>query len=195
MSKVKVKDTSWQFIHDTLPIKLDDLILEVLSFTDEWKIDTSRQDKLATHKDTEMFQLKFISYYWEKGQGDISENINYLKTEKSKNVINLIFKYLEDKYEGKVVRAEIIKMHGRGHIQPHIDSGEFLSLARRIHVPLVTNENVTFTILNSDINMKVGEWYEINNSLPHSVDNQSDMDRIHIIIDILENKLLDYKND
>ena len=44
--------------------------------------------------------------------------------------------------------------------------------------------------MGNGINMEVGNWYEINNSLPHSVTNNSDLIRIHVIIDILQNEWL-----
>lgn len=190
MLNIKDKDTTWQFINDILPVDMDYLIKDALNFEDEWKLDTSRQDQLKAHKDTEMYQLRYMSYYWELGQGNLSETVNTLRDPISQAIIENIYSYLESVYDGKVVRCEIVKMHGAGEIPPHIDSGEFLTLARRVHIPLVTNKGVLFSVLNSSINMEVGSWYEINNSLPHSVINNSDLDRIHIIIDILPNKHL-----
>lgn len=190
-SEVKSKDTSWQFVIGDIPFSLNKLIEEVSNFDEEWKLDTSRQDKLATHKDTEMFQLRFMDYWWEVGQGNLSKNINNLKNDESQNIMNSLYKHLEDLYDAKVVRCEIVKMHKHSSIPTHIDSGEFLYLGRRIHVPLVTNKDITFTVLNHSLNMQVGKWYDINNSLPHSVDNPTDTERIHIIIDLIFNNLLD----
>jgi hypothetical protein len=190
MSRAKTKDTSWQFIYDELPVNLNELIEEVKVLDEEWKLDTSRQDKLATHKDTEMFQLQFMDYWWEVGQGYQSKVINKFKKENSNICMQQIYNYLEKEYDAKVVRCEIIKMHANSHIPDHIDSGEFLYLGRRIHVPLITNKDVVFTIFGNSINMEVGKWYDINNSLPHSVDNNSIYDRIHIIIDLIENKYM-----
>ncbi len=35
--------------------------------------------------------------------------------------------------------------------------------------------------------MREGEFWEINNSLDHSVENQGDADRIHLIVDWMPN--------
>ena len=40
------------------------------------------------------------------------------------------------------------------------------------------------------MNMKVGNLYEINNSLKHWVVNRSQQDRIHLIVDVIENKMI-----
>lgn len=190
-SKVKDKDSSWQFLIEEIPFSLDPLIEEVINLNEEWKLDTSRQDKMTTHKDTEMFQLKFMNYWWQVGEGNLSENVNSLKNLKATEVMNKIYKQLEEFYDAKVVRCEIVKMHGNSHIQSHVDGGEFLYLARRIHIPLTTHPEITFTILNHSLNMEVGKWYEINNSLPHSVDNPTSTERIHIIVDLIFNNLLE----
>lgn len=192
-SEVKDKDTTWQFMVGEIPFSINQLIDDVNNFNDEWKLDTSRQDKLATHKDTEMFQLKFMDYGWEVGQGNLSKDINKLKNNESQEIMENIYKHLENIYDAKVVRSEIIKMHGKSSIPPHIDSGEFLYLGRRVHVPLITNKDVIFTVLNHSLNMEIGKWYEINNSLPHSVNNPTDTERVHIIIDLVFNRLLDKK--
>jgi hypothetical protein len=191
MLKVKDKDTTWQFLQGALPIDLTPIIEEVISFKNEWLLDTSRQDKLATHKDTEMFQLRFISYYWELGQGNNSKEINSFKEVSSNKALKDIYSYLEEIYDSQVVRCEVIKMHKNSNIETHIDSGEFLNLGRRVHIPLITNKNVIFTVFNSKVNMEVGNWYEINNSLPHSVSNESDLDRTHLIIDLMPSKFLE----
>lgn len=188
MQEVKAKDGSWQFVENILPIDLSPLIDDVLKFKNEWLLDTSRQDKLATHKDTRMYQLRFISYLWQRHEGNNSIDVNSMNSKEAKKTILDIYTYLENQYNGKVVRCEIIDMNGKGNIATHVDSGEFLSIGRRVHVPLITNPDVIFTVLNNSINMEVGKYYEINNSLPHSVKNNSDDKRIHIILDILLNK-------
>jgi aspartyl/asparaginyl beta-hydroxylase (cupin superfamily) len=38
--------------------------------------------------------------------------------------------------------------------------------------------------------MQSGECWEINNSRPHLVENNSDIDRIHLLIDIMPNEEL-----
>ena len=38
--------------------------------------------------------------------------------------------------------------------------------------------------------MKVGECWEINNSLLHSVENNGKTERIHLLVDILPNKFI-----
>lgn len=53
---------------------------------------------------------------------------------------------------------------------------------------MVTHEDVLFTVLDNTMNMKAGSAYEINNGMPHSVINNSNVDRIHLIVDLLPNE-------
>ena len=43
--------------------------------------------------------------------------------------------------------------------------------------------------------MATGECWEINNTRLHSVENNSDIDRVHLLIDIMPNKYLEKKNN
>jgi hypothetical protein len=190
MLKLPDKNTSWNYQYGSLPVDLSSIIQEIKSFENEWLLDTSRQDKLATHKDTKMFQLRFMSYHWELGQGNTSYDINYFKNKESNDSLLSIYEYLENIYNGKVIRGEIIQMNKNSSIKSHVDGGVMLQLGRRIHIPLITNPKVIFEVFGEKKYLQVGSWYEINNIIPHSVINESEYDRVHLIIDLMPNKHL-----
>jgi aspartyl/asparaginyl beta-hydroxylase (cupin superfamily) len=58
-----------------------------------------------------------------------------------------------------------------------------LEFCNRTHIPIKTNDNVLFTVAGETINMKEGEIWEFNNQKYHSVHNNGDEDRWHLIID------------
>lgn len=68
-------------------------------------------------------------------------------------------------------------------IEPHDDYGDMFEKSHRIHIPLITNENVLFNIEEKSFHFSSGEVIEINNLKSHSVQNNSNFDRIHLIID------------
>ena len=72
-------------------------------------------------------------------------------------------------------------------IPKHLDAGDILMYAHRCHIPIITNNDVLFTVDNETIIMKQGEIYEINNSKLHSVNNNGNTNRYHLIVDIEEN--------
>ena len=57
----------------------------------------------------------------------------------------------------------------------------------RIHVPILTNEDVIFTLNDHPIKMKPGEAWYTNVNLPHGVVNKGQTDRINLVIDCLRN--------
>jgi len=67
----------------------------------------------------------------------------------------------------------------------------------RIHVPIRTNENVIFTLYESprdkignEYNLKTGHYYYTDVTKPHAVRNESDVDRIHLVVDCYSNDAL-----
>jgi aspartyl/asparaginyl beta-hydroxylase (cupin superfamily) len=65
-----------------------------------------------------------------------------------------------------------------------MDSGYSLESCNRIHIPIITNNEVYFTVGGERKNLKDGEMWQINNNNKmHSVENNSNQDRIHLITD------------
>lgn len=85
--------------------------------------------------------------------------------------------------EGYFVRALFAKLHAGGKISSHIDRVYTLLNCNRVHLPIITNRDVWFSVGGETINMPAGKLVEINNATVHSVENKSNEDRIHLIID------------
>jgi len=67
----------------------------------------------------------------------------------------------------------------------------------RIHIPIRTNENVVFTIYENtkdstgiEHRLKTGHFYYTDVAKPHAVRNESDIDRIHLVVDCYANSAL-----
>ena len=188
MSKILKKDTKWSIL-ELGQFDVSGLEEEISKFDLEWKIDTSRQDNNYTHSNTNMYQICYTDYDWSPGSSIVTNQVNNLKTPKAIKELLDIYNKLEYYYEGKIIRCEIVKMLKNTKIPKHVDGGPLLYYSRRVHVPVITNEKITFTVMDNTIHMKRGGWYEINNQLPHSVNNETDIDRVHIIIDVLPDNM------
>ncbi|WP_262691702.1 aspartyl/asparaginyl beta-hydroxylase domain-containing protein [Kordiimonas aestuarii] len=84
---------------------------------------------------------------------------------------------------GAVIRAMVANLVAGGEIEQHYDAAPSFAVGHRIHVPLRTNEDVTFTIDDQDYKLEVGSVYELNNLVDHGVVNNSGEDRYHLIFD------------
>ena len=62
----------------------------------------------------------------------------------------------------------------------------------RLHIPIITNEDITMkTWLTEglvDFKMSEGECWWLDVSRPHAVENNSDIDRVHLVIDVYNNE-------
>ena len=191
MYKRVKKDTKWT-IQKLGKFNIDSIKDEILTFNEEWLLDISRKNTGTTHMNTFMFRLFATDYTWMPGQPLITEYVNNFKTDGARKQASEIYKILEDYYSGKVVRCEIIKLKAQSEVYKHTDGGAMLHYSRRVHIPIITDKLATFTVMNNTLHMEEAGWYEINNQLPHSVLNASNIDRIHMIIDILPDDMLNY---
>jgi hypothetical protein len=57
----------------------------------------------------------------------------------------------------------------------------------RIHIPVITNADVAFYLNRSRVVMEAGSAWYLRLSDPHSVHNNGDSDRVHMVIDAVAN--------
>jgi hypothetical protein len=80
--------------------------------------------------------------------------------------------------------SKAIKSHRDGHVF------DIAGTVYRLHVPIKTAQDVIFKIGNNTYNLEAGTLYFTNVSLTHSVENNGPFDRIHLVIDVHANDLL-----
>jgi aspartyl/asparaginyl beta-hydroxylase (cupin superfamily) len=72
-------------------------------------------------------------------------------------------------------------------MNPHSQIGEHadqrVGRNKRIHIPITTHPDIIFRNNGDEVNMEVGKVYLVDHSKPHSVDNPTDYERIHIMLD------------
>lgn len=85
--------------------------------------------------------------------------------------------------DGAYPRIMLARMKAGGVIQPHRDANPAAKWPHKIHVPLLTNSQVTFFVENEGFHMTEGEAVEVNNMATHAVTNAGDTDRIHLIFE------------
>jgi hypothetical protein len=162
------------------------------NFSDEWFINTSRQDNYYVHKDTNSYFAYTTSLEWKEKQDFVTNT-----TSNDSGLLELlepIISDLEKLHDGTRGMVLLIKLKAGQDIAPHKDSGDYLMLSRRHHIPIVTTPDVLFGVGDELVNMNTGECWEINNSRVHSVNNNSSIDRVHLLIDIMPNTEIG-KND
>lgn len=84
---------------------------------------------------------------------------------------------------GSYPRIMLARMAPGGVIHPHRDANPAAKWPHKIHVPIFTNDKVTFYVDGVGYHLAEGEAVEVNNMGVHAVANEGDSDRIHLIFE------------
>lgn len=85
--------------------------------------------------------------------------------------------------DGRFPRVMLARMAPGGEIKPHRDANAAAKWPHKVHVPLLTNDQVTFYVDRVGYHLPEGEAAEVNNMGVHAVRNAGDSDRIHLIFE------------
>lgn len=94
---------------------------------------------------------------------------------------------------GQLERVRLLRMK-RGHLARHTDildrfGGTQDGQVVRFHIPIFTHQDIqirNWTVDGSDIRQHLleGQCYYLDTRLPHAVDNPTDVERIHLVVDV-----------
>jgi len=92
----------------------------------------------------------------------------------------------------KLVAGKSLKRH-----TDNIDDDIKNKKIARLHIPIRTNNDVSFTFYKNEkdskgelFNLKTGHYYYLDVTNPHSVSNNSNIDRYHLVVDCFVNSEL-----
>lgn len=86
-------------------------------------------------------------------------------------------------FQAPVYKARAMKMDANSNLATHRDTFPFDEVCR-IHIVVKSNEDVKMTIKDTEKHFPEGEMWFTNVREKHSVQNNSDEDRIHIVFDV-----------
>ena len=147
-----------------------------------WHEDNYRQQQYDVHRETESIVMVFT-------HGENWPNSEIVKEPGWDRLVDvavpLMHEIIGKHYApgGTIIRAMAAKLLAGGKITPHHDMHPSFHAGHRIHIPITTNARVRFMIDGRPYQFKVGEAYEINNQMTHSVANKGGEDRITFIFD------------
>ncbi len=94
---------------------------------------------------------------------------------------------IANQFETEIGLVRLSKVPSQKTIAPHAD-GPVFDLHNgniyRLHIPIITGENVTFEISGKSYHLEEGNLYYTNVAKTHAVYNEGSFDRIHLIIDV-----------
>jgi len=147
----------------------------------DWAANEWRQNRFDTHADTQTIELIFDTDFRHENPTPRDMYFQLGFDALLEPLIETISNFYTG--DGYIVRAILVRLKGRGVIPAHVDSGFSLMNCRRIHMAVVSTDQVEFTVGGEQQVMKPGELWEINNAREHSVINKGDDGRVHLIVD------------
>ena len=144
---------------------------------EDWGKYNWRQKDFGVHAASQTIPLLYDAQY---GTQRGKESKFYPLFKEELNKLSLVLPKAE------IIRAVLVKLPKGEEVKAHWDYGnESFREHPRIHMAVQTNQHVNFNIGGEEKNMKLGEFWEINNFVKkHGVKNLGDTDRIHLIVDI-----------
>jgi len=157
---------------------------------DQWLLDQRRQKDYDVHRRTESVVMVFtdgsgwpaITVSRESGWDMLAET-----------AVPLMQDIIARHYTpgGTIIRAMAAKLLPGEVIIPHRDTHPSFAYGHRIHVPITSNSRVRFMIDGRPYRFELGQAYEINNQLTHSVMNKGAESRITFIFDYVPGEKID----
>jgi hypothetical protein len=87
-----------------------------------------------------------------------------------------------------IMRVQLAELPPSAVITPHRDL-HILAAVHRLHIPVVTHPGVKFIIADQSFFLESGFLYDLNNAVLHSVENNSDVMRVHLMVDMMPHAL------
>lgn len=94
------------------------------------------------------------------------------------------FREVLSTFQCPIGSARLLKLAAGARIREHtdynlgFDDGEV-----RLHIPIVTHPDVAFFLTGRRVVLQPGECWYLDFNLPHRVENPSDVDRVHLVLD------------
>lgn len=101
------------------------------------------------------------------------------------------FREVLDSFECGKKAVRLMALAAGAEIRPHRDRGGSLEdgLAR-LHIPIVTDPAVVFTLDGEDVHFSAGATWYMNANCLHAVRNGSARERVHLVLDCVPNAWL-----
>jgi hypothetical protein len=162
-----------------------------------WKLRTGRQRTNKYLRDTEAIFLRYIDLNagLPKPVTDKEWNDFLPATNMSEYDLHPIFQELVDWFTRSLIekgvsnillgRIMISRLFAGGSVKSHIDSGNYYEIHDRFQYIISCDKSSSLIVREEVIELELGKLYWINNHVPHSITNETAVDRIVCIFDAI----------
>ncbi len=101
------------------------------------------------------------------------------------------FRQVLESFDCPLQAVRLMRLSAGSRIKQHADHDLAAEDGNaRLHVPIVTNDDVDFRLNGTRVVLKAGECWYLRLSDPHSVENNGQEERVHLVIDAKVNAWL-----
>jgi len=148
-------------------------------------------DLWTPHFNTNRYEGNWTSVSLRSQSGLVNDITSFANTEhRNTNLLDRCdyFKEIMDWFQCEKEAVRLLRLGPGSEIKEHVDNDtSYEDGFFRIHIPIITNEEVFFYVDKKRVPMKMGECWYANFQLPHSVENKSTEPRIHLTLDCIRN--------
>jgi hypothetical protein len=148
-------------------------------------------DLWTPHFNTNRYEGNWTSVSLRSQSGLVNDITSFANTKhKNTNLLDRChyFKEIMDWFQCEKEAVRLLRLGPGSEIKEHVDNDtSYEDGFFRIHIPIITNEEVFFYVDKKRVPMKIGECWYANFQLPHSVENKSTEPRIHLTLDCIRN--------
>jgi quercetin dioxygenase-like cupin family protein len=106
---------------------------------------------------------------------------------------SVYFQEVLSSFKCPLLAVRLLRLKAGAVIKEHKDAELCFEKGEiRIHIPVITNDEVEFYLDKEKMVLKEGECWYMNFNLPHSILNNSKYDRIHLVVDAKVNEWVKY---
>jgi len=171
-----------------LPLKYDvsKAVEQIDAHPELWNRYTLRTAEYGTPHDVSDIWIRYNA--WENYNGNKQEfngphkSTWYPSIEILTEVKSLVLNLYDDLSAEKLGGVLITKIIPGGEVRPHVDEGWHASYYQKYAIQLKGNKDQCFHFEDSELCPEPGDIYTFNNSKLHWVTNESDKDRITLIV-------------
>lgn len=162
------------------------LLVSIESQPDLWNQNTLR----TSHPDTPHKDVDDIWLWFNELKDDVASTIDDVQTHpypawwalpQARAIVFDLMRLVEATQLGRCV---ISRLPPGKKILPHVDQGSPATFYQRFQICLQSAPGCNFTIEDEQVCFKPGEIWLINNKAEHSVVNNSNLDRISMVVDL-----------
>ncbi|HEY5657582.1 MAG TPA: aspartyl/asparaginyl beta-hydroxylase domain-containing protein [Myxococcota bacterium] len=162
------------------------ILAEIERQPDAWARQTGRQEKAGVQRETAAIPIRGLrkSRIRCRRRRDVHESRYTTLSHGFPAAVSFI-RLVALERDAELGRAKIVSMRPHGRVHPHVDRGHYYALRDRLHLVVQSPGGSRLRAGEEEVRMREGELWWFDNKQLHEAFNDSDVERIHLIFDLL----------